>query len=316
MTVGDLETKADVVMQREGFDRGVATYAAAMTRFRLEGPPSINKLLGQDVRFRTVTFTLYLHHDAELGRPEGGATYSRLLELISGTIGGSQRVVSTTLALMQAMDFVRVEPSIRDRRVKFYRPTDKMLAVVRAWLGSLFAALDHVEPEARRSEQLAQGDDIVQRFILGVGAAFRDGESLTGRIPEFSLFFDREGGWPLLAMAIRTAHEGRALPSRGEMAKLFGLSKTQIASVISDATAAGFFHTEGDRTRATPLMLERYRRWLAVSFAFFMEATALPGQMFCAARMPIEDDRIGSETGEIGGVEPTSTTADPILVPS
>jgi hypothetical protein len=164
--------------------------------------------------------------------------------------------------------------------------------VVRAWLASLFAALDHVEPEAERSAQLAAGDDIVRRFVLGVGADFRDGESLTGRAPEFALFFDREGGWPLLAMAIRAAHGGPALPSRGEMAKLFGLSKTQIASVISDATTAGFFTNEGDRLEPTAHLVERYRRWLAVSFAFFMAATARPGEMFGEA-----PDRIGVATG-------------------
>ena len=297
MNAGDLEAKADLVMARPGFFHGVETYAASMTRFRLEGPPMINKLLGQDVRFRTVTFTLFLHLGAEGGDGEGGATYSRLLELISGTIGGSQRVVSTTLSLMQAMDFVRVEPSTRDGRVKFYRPTEKMFAVVRAWLASLFAALDQVESEAERSAQLAAGDDIVRRFVLGVGAAFRDGESLTGRAPEFSLFFDREGGWPLLAMAIRAAHGGPALPSRGEMAKLFGLSKTQIASVIADATAAGFFTSEGDRLEPTAHLLERYRRWLAVSFAFFMAATARAGEMFGPSPDRIESVRIGDETG-------------------
>ncbi len=265
------------MMTREGFERAVALYAESMTRFRLEGPAMINKLLGQDVRFRTVCFTLYLHHDVIDGKPDAGATYSRLLELISGTIGGSQRVVSTTLALMQAMDFVRIEPSPRDGRVKFYRPTERMRAVVRAWLGHLFACLDIIEPEGERVAQLTAGDDIFRRFILGVGRDFRAGETLTGRAPEFACFFDREGGWPLLALAIRAAHGGPALPSRGEIAKMFGLSKTQIASVVADAIERGFLATEGrDVVQPTPLLLARYRRWIAICFAFFLRATALP----------------------------------------
>lgn len=273
----DLAERADRVMEAPGFDAAVATYAETMTRFRLHGPPMINKLLGQDVRFRCVTFTLFLHHDALEGRPDGGATYSRLLELISGTMGGSQRVVSTTLALMQAMDFVRVEPAPLDRRVKFYRPTETMYAVVRAWLANLFVSLDHIEPEAARVAQLEGGGDIVRRFILGVGREFRAGEILTGRMPEFALFFDREGGWPLLALAIRAGLGGPAIPSRGEMAKMFKLSKTQIASVVGDAIAAGFMVDQGrDGLVTTALMLERYRRWLAISFAFFLEATRLP----------------------------------------
>lgn len=273
----DLPEAADAIMQTSGFDRAVQLYAESMTRFRLHGPAMINKLLGQDVRFRTVCFTLFLHHDARDGRPDAGATYSRLLELISGTIGGSQRVVTTTLALMQAMDFVRIETSAHDRRVKFYRPTATMIAVVRQWLGNLFSCLDLIEPEAERVRQLETDAGIFERFILGVGRDFRDGESLTGRSPEFACFFDREGGWPLLALAIRAAFGGPALPSRGEIAKMFHLSKTQIASVAADACERGFLTAEGrDGLRPTPLLLERYRRWIAICFAFFLRATALP----------------------------------------
>ena len=79
---------------------------------------------------------------------------------------------------------------------------------------------------------------------------------------------------------------GTSLPSRGEIAKMIKISKTQIASVASEAIAAGFLVGEGrEGLMPTPLLLERYRRWMAISFAFFMAATALPAE---ARPVPVE----------------------------
>ena len=74
----ELIARALRVMAAANFEAAVAHYADSMTHFRLHGPPLINKLLGQDTRFRTVTFTLFLHHDVEEGKPDAGATYSQI----------------------------------------------------------------------------------------------------------------------------------------------------------------------------------------------------------------------------------------------
>ncbi|MER2607298.1 MAG: hypothetical protein ABTQ29_15805 [Siculibacillus sp.] len=269
-----LQAYADEVARRPTFGDGVRIFTDSMMRFRLSGPPLINKLLGHDVRFRTVCFTLWLHYGFDDRHRNEGATYTRLLELIRGTLGGSQKVVSTTLQLMLSMEFATLEPSRTDRRVKFYRPTPRMIEAVRTWLAGVFLSLDVVDPAGRRSERLRAGDDVLLAFIRNVGCSFRDGETLTGRAPRFSCFFDREGGWPFLAIAIRSVYADGALPSLGEIAARFGFSKTQMSVIAAEGVERGFLLKDArGRLHATPELRDYYEHWTAICFAFFLRAT-------------------------------------------
>lgn len=271
----DLLHRAQYVRQHPAFAEAVKIFTHAMADFRLNGPRLVNKLLGQDVRFRTVCFVYYLQHEKMTGGDgDEGPTYSRVLDLVQNSIGGSQRVVTTTLEMLLAMGLVTIERGVRDGRLKIYRPTPSMYELLRAWLTGCFAALDIIEPGANRIARLRADDGIMTDFILGVGRDFRDNEPLTERVPEFACFFHREGGGPLLAMAITAGYAGTTLPSRGEIAAKFGLSKTQIASLANDAIGNGLLSTQSNGSlRPTAKLVSCYELWSSIAFAFYMRAS-------------------------------------------
>jgi len=256
-----------------GFPEAVRVFAESMANFRLHGPKLINKLLGQDVRFRIVCFTLYLHYEDAEGEVDAGATYSRVLDLISRTVGGGHRVVETTLDLMSVMGLVVAERGTVDRRLKLYRPTDPLMRLLRIWLEGCFVPLDLVDPEGGRMARLRQGDEIVRQFMLGVGRGLRAREILTRRMPRFSCFFDSDGGWPFLAIIMAEALAGRPLPSRSEIASRFGVSKSQIAVVATEAARLGFLQADERGVWVTPDLMSEFERWVSINLAFFAAAT-------------------------------------------
>jgi hypothetical protein len=270
--VEPLPARAAKFRAARGFSDAVRDYSTAMTTFRLNGPKRLNKALGQDVRFRTVCFTLYLHYEAS-GAGDSGAIFSRVAELVGETIGGGHRVVATTLDMMLGLNLLRIEPGVFDRRIKLYRPTEDMAKILRIWLEGPFAALDRLEPEGRRLERLREGDEIVRHYILGVGRGFRDGETLTWRMPQFSCFFDHEGGSSLLTIAVHEALAGRPLPSRTEIGSKFGISKSQISLLANQAARLGFLVDRKGREWASPRLLKDYERWVSIVLAFFASAT-------------------------------------------
>ena len=276
----ELTDAGDLILERAmqiraaaRFPEAVKAFTDRMVEFRLNGPRHINKLFGQDARYRMVCFTLYLHYDTTDAGLNQGASYTRLLELTAKTTGGGHRVVETTLDLMLAMGLVTVERGPSDRRLKLYRPTAAMFRMLRVWLEGSLAPLDLIEPHANRVARLHAGDEIMRQFFLGVGRAFRDGEPFTRRLPRFSCFFDREGGWPFLAIAVTQALANSPLPGRGAIASRLGISKSQIAVVSTEATRLGLLRVHDGAVYATPELVSEYEQWVAICLALFATAT-------------------------------------------
>jgi hypothetical protein len=132
------------------FPEAVRRFSEGQAEFR-QGPRLLNKLLSRDASWRVIGYLLYLHADRDRFGPQGGATYGRLLELCTRRAEVGRRTLKTMLALLRFAGFVQARPSAADRRVKFYRPTERMLDFVRRWLSYPVAALDVLEPQMQRA---------------------------------------------------------------------------------------------------------------------------------------------------------------------
>ncbi len=256
------------------FREAVITYTDAVIALRTTGPRYINKLLGRDVRFRIVTLCFCLGVRCRLLGPERGPTYAQLVDALKRTLDGSARVVKTTLDMMHAMGLLTVEAGRQDQRLKIFIPTPALYALVKNWMLGICSHLDRLEPGSNRVERIASDPLTVEQIALNMGHAFIGGETLTGRLPALSCFFNHECGWPVLNTLARHAIEGTPIPSLGSIARSFQVSKSQVANVISKSVAAGFVvKTSHDTFMATDLLMENYQEWVSIFFAFMLIAS-------------------------------------------
>jgi len=269
-----LTALSTAIRASQGFREAARLFCESMASFRLGGPRRINKLVSQDVRFRTVIFTLYLHFRASAVLPDEGATHTRVFDLVSRSSGGGSRAVRNTLDLMKHMGLLAVESGVQNRRLRLYRPTPAMLALAKTWVERCLMPLDLIHKERRSAPRQKVDDDVLRAFVFGLGRALLADAGANPDAAALRCFFEREGGWPFLSICAREALEGRPLPSRSEIAKRFGFSKSQIAMVATEATRLGYLRTAGDGVWATDELLARYERWVSNNLALFALAAA------------------------------------------
>jgi len=252
------------------FADALREYTVAIARFR-EAPRLINKLIASETRFRLTAYVFcfavyYQRH----GQP-GGVTYTQLLELCAQREELTPRTLKTTLTLLKLAGFVKASRNPADRRSKFYHPTPRMVDFVRSWMPHAVNALDAVQPEVQRAQMLAQDPDFIRRFAAAAGHAHATGIPLIDRMPEFTCFFGkREGAIPVVLAVMLSDIDSTPLQSRAQIAKRFGLSKTQVSNMVAEGTKLGFFSAdEMGAPCATAHLRESYARFISIELAFY-----------------------------------------------
>ena len=252
------------------FPDAIREYTVAIARFR-EAPRLINKLMASETRFRLTAYVFCFAAYYERHGPLGGVTYTQLLDLCAPREELSPRVLKTTLALLRLAGFVKTSRHPYDRRSNSYHPTPRMVDFVKSWMPHAVNALDAVQPEMQRARMLADDPDFIPRFAAAAGHEHATGIPLIDRMPEFTCFFGkREGAIPVVLAIMLSDIGGTPLPSRAQIAKRFGLSKTQVSNMIAEGTELGFFAADETGTPcATAHLRLSYARFISIELAFY-----------------------------------------------
>jgi hypothetical protein len=250
------------------FPQAVHEYTYGLARFR-EAPRLINKLISYEARFRVTGYLLYVHADRETFGP--GVTYGQLHELCTRRQEVSPRVLKTTLAMLKLTGFVKTSRSETDRRLKFYRPTSRMFDFVTRWLTYAVNSLDVLQPEAGRARMLRNDPHFVQRFLVSGGRDHAATEPPADRMPDFIGFFgSREGAAAVVLAAMLADIDNTPVPSRAQIARRFGLSKTQVTNVINEGGRTGFLALDDSGAiKPTQHLRDSYSRWISIELAFY-----------------------------------------------
>ena len=145
------------------FPDAVREYTIAIARFR-EAPRLINKLIASETRFRLTAYVFCFATYYERHGPQGGVTYTQLLNLCASREELTPHTLRTTLTLLKLGGFVKTSRHPFDRRSKSYHPTPRMMDFVRSWMPHAVNALDAVQPDMQRARMLAQDPDFIPRF--------------------------------------------------------------------------------------------------------------------------------------------------------
>lgn len=247
-------------------------YTVATARFR-ESPRLVNKLISYHVRWRVVSYLLYLAADRETFGPLGGATYGRLLELCTPRKTASPRVLKTVLTLLKFTGLVATVSDERDRRRKHYRPTPRMAGFIDRWLSYAVATLDILQPEVNRSRLLRDDPGFAERFFISAGRSHATDMLLADRMPKFMAFFgERDGATAVMLTVMLADIDGTPVPSRAAIAQRFGFSKSQITKVLIEGNALGYLKLDAAGIPSvTQRMRVDYRRWISIELAFYAQ---------------------------------------------
>jgi hypothetical protein len=146
-----------------------------------------------------------------------------------------------------------------------------MMDFVRKWIPHAVNALDVLQPDMQRARMFAEDPDFIRRFAAAAGREHATGIPLIDRMPEFTCFFGkREGAIPVVLAVMLSDIAGTPLPSRAHIAKRFGLSKSQVSSIIAEGTQMGFFTTDAAGVpAATSHLRDSYARFVSIELAFY-----------------------------------------------
>ena len=87
-------------------------------------------------------------------------------------------------------------------------------------------------------------------------------------MPEFLQYFGTREGSSVVVLAVMQADMDKApLPSRAFIAKLYGLSKSQIGNIIAEGMALGYLAECG--LRPTDRLRADYRKWISIELGFY-----------------------------------------------
>ena len=259
------------------FGAAILAYTAGLARLR-EAPRLVNMVISTDVRWRVVGYLMYLDADRERFGPLGGATFSRLLEACMARNEASPRAVRSVLALLQFGGLVRVVPSLSDRRVRFYRPTERMFGFVRQWLGYGTAALDILEPELERSRLIDDQAFMDAYSVSGGRAHLQDPVPLVDRVPApLSSLKHMLGSYSVIVAVVLARLEGRAAPSHHDMARRYGLSRAQVSNVMAAGLNQGLFTLDASgNIEPTSQLRAGFQHWISIELAFYARHMRLP----------------------------------------
>lgn len=254
------------------FDAALRAYIAGVTGFRRSNR-LINKLVSYHARWRIAGYLLYLHADRERFGPDGGATYGNLLTMCYRPPEISPRALKTMLALLQFTGMVKAKRNSGDRRSKIYQPTPRMQGFLQPWLHYATSTLDILEPEMRRARLWKDDPGFVDRFLVSSGRAHETATPLVERMPEFIAFFGaRDGAGAVVLPIMQADMDGTAVPSRAEIARTFGLSKTQVTNVLQLGEMQGYFVLDAAGVpAATERLRTTFRQWVATELAFYAQ---------------------------------------------
>jgi hypothetical protein len=266
------------------FAAAVREYTVGLAGFR-RSHRLVNKVISYHARWRVAAYLLYLHADRERFGPEGGATYGNLHEMCSRRQKISPRVLKTVLALLQMTGFVKASRSSSDRRSKIYQPTGRMESFMQPWLRYATDTLDILEPAMHRAGMLCDDPGFADRFLVSMGRAHLTAIPLVERMPEFQAFFGARDGAGAVLLAVMLADiDGTPAPSRAELARTFGFSKSQVTNVLLLGETQGYFVLDTAGVPApTPTMRETFRKWISIELAFYAMHMQ-PGQASTAAQ--------------------------------
>jgi DNA-binding MarR family transcriptional regulator len=241
-----------------------------------EHKPFLNRLLLEASRTVLAAVIMCLYAVYDEADPETWPTLSLVMQAMAVYgLASSRRVQDLVSGLVKA-GYLERRPLPQDRRVRILTPTGKMIAQDQDFLVSHYLPLEILFPEPGYARIMNR--DVA--FQLKHRLVSRDLFALSAQImasnPIMMLFMSRDAGVMILLKMIQMAAGStgarRASFSYSEIGDRFGVSRTHVRNLLTDAegmelvrlTKAG-----GRFVEVTPKLMQAFDRFVADSMSGF-----------------------------------------------
>jgi DNA-binding MarR family transcriptional regulator len=235
-----------------------------------EGDHFTSRLLVEAMRQVTFNLIVSLHLRHEPSDRTTWPTPQRLKTELATFGLSSPRRTDALLARFIHLGYVEARPSEQDGRVRLLSPTDKMMALDRAWLAYHYAPLQVLFPDSYL-EPIAR-DTAFQRAQRLVALDYSaKGAEIMASNPAVMRFMGRDAGMLVLIKLVQmTAANGATSFSYSDIGSRFGVSRTHVRSLLEDAVGHGDVSLTGRGGRLVelqPSMVQAFDRFLADSMS-------------------------------------------------
>ncbi|QPH53317.1 hypothetical protein [Pontivivens ytuae] len=234
------------------------------------------KILCQLSRFSALCFVIYLDETADPGDPRGGATATRLKEILAQAPYATKSWIRSALRAFEHADMVEAIPMEADRRMRRYKPTPRLIEIGRTGLLTIVEALHQLEPFDRTPEEIVGQPKVVEAHAIAlIELLMQHGFSTLPHFPHVLEMLSPDYGHLIcskLIGGIRITLEGEYLSDVpfGELSERFGVSRAHIRNVLSYAAEQGKLEHAvrgGHTIRLDPAFAENWLTYAATDLA-------------------------------------------------
>ena len=235
-----------------------------------EGDPFLVRLLLEAGRFLVFHSVAVLEAAQDPSRRETSFTVAALKQQLAMFGHASSRQVDHLVARLREVGFLELRRAPGDGRVRLLASTDKLRTHHTEWLATHYIPLAMLFPDHDYSPVLSRNRAF---HVLHCRTCFPFGPvsaRLMMTLPDTLLFFMHAAG-PLIQNAVLLAAMDAADPNAAipyvEAADRFGVSRTHVRNLMSDAASAGLVKITGQGGRSIlilPRFWSSYDRGLAV----------------------------------------------------
>jgi hypothetical protein len=293
-----LEDIAFGIFHHHKFDVAARSHIANLARWR-SGLGGFNKVISSHARSYIVNSIIYLHFEAEGDSPDQGASFERLLKFCGERGHCGPRVLRTVLMLALNSGHLSVARGRRDRRLKIFHPTEKLLAEAQRVLGHNLECLDLLVDDGSLAPDTPRDQTFVRLAASTAGRRyFEEGLAISEYYEDLHALMRLDGGFATVAAMSDAQLHGRSLPGYKEIASKFRFSASQSRKILKRAETLDLvtFSADGRVTDASGLA--RTFKWaIARELALYAKYTLDLTSYFAPPRVD-QRGAVGYETAK------------------
>jgi hypothetical protein len=250
-----IQSLAEAITLHPRFEQAALYYFEDVLTWRRE-LGLLNRVISSYARNMVVAYVLFLTSANDSGRPEDGATFSRILSLCERRKDCGGRALRSFLLLAQMAGFLKIERGAGDGRVSAYVPTPKLLAETRQHHTAALGCYDILLAQPGFSAACVNEAGFLERLMRTSGKAAVVHDITFAEVhPPLLELLRLDGGYPCAAALTRAHMRDIPLPSTGIISRTYKISASQARNVIRAAEQRGLveFNASGDLIGAEPL---------------------------------------------------------------
>ncbi len=235
-----------------------------------ENRPWVNRLMYDAGRMMIFMVLICLYARYDPADRASWPTVGRLKDALKPFGVASPRQIDLVLARLEAVGLIAFRVADADQRVRLLEPSETMLGHDRDWLAAHYAPLALMFPQEAYDLPLARD----KRFQLAQRAAAVEIFGRTARnLSEnrgMALFLGRDSAGMILLKLFQALDglrgEGRVNLSYADTAARFGVSRTHVRTLLSDAENQGLlcvFGRGGAEIEIMPILIRDFDRFVA-----------------------------------------------------